>query len=387
MKYKIDKTTHVSAYLQLYRQIREDITRDILHFGERMPSKRMLAEDTGVSVITVEHAYALLLDEGYLESRERSGYYVIYRETDMFPVAGSRQSADMRKNGNKEQKETGEKDLVRGQQKRQANSTAEEHFPFAGYARTMRKVLTAYGEKILVKSPNQGLPELRQAIADYLARSRGILVRPEQIVIGSGAEYLYSLIVQIMGRNVLYGLEFPSYNKIARVYQANGAACEFLTLGEEGIRSEELARSKAGVLHVTPFNSYPTGITASASKRHEYVRWAISRGAVIVEDDFDSEFSGLTKAEDTLFSLEPKKTVIYMNTFSRSIAPSVRAGYMVLPEERADEFLEKISFYSCTVPVFDQYVLAEVLAGGDFERHINRVRRLRRRKEQSGRKS
>ena len=129
---------------------------------------------------------------------------------------------------------------------------------------------------------------------------------------------------------------------------------------------------------MTPFNSYPTGITASASKRHEYVHWAETRNTVIVEDDFDSEFSGLTKAEDTLFSLEPEKTVIYMNTFSKSIAPSIRAGYMVLPEKRVSEFLEKISFYSCTVPVFDQYVLAECISGGEFERHINRVRRKRR---------
>ena len=363
MKYKIDKTEHSPAYLQLYRQIRDDITRQIFRFGDKMPSKRMIAEDTGVSVITAEHAYELLLDEGYLESRERSGYYVVYREADVFPVAD--------KNG-RERRKPGNSD------RRWMNTEEREDFPFPGYARIMRRVITEYGERIMVKSPNQGLPELRRAIADYLARSRGILVGPEQIVIGSGAEYLYSLIVQILGRNVVYGLESPSYAKIAKVYQANGATCEFLPLGEEGILSEALSRTSAGVLHVTPFNSYPTGITASASKRHEYVHWAETRNTVIVEDDFDSEFSGLTKAEDTLFSLEPEKTVIYMNTFSKSIAPSIRAGYMVLPEKRVSEFLEKISFYSCTVPVFDQYVLAECISGGEFERHINRVRRKRR---------
>ena len=363
MKYKIDKTEHSPAYLQLYRQIRDDITRQIFRFGDKMPSKRMIAEDTGVSVITAEHAYELLLDEGYLESRERSGYYVVYREADVFPVADEN-GRERRKPGNSD--------------RRWMNTEEREDFPFSGYARIMRRVITEYGERIMVKSPNQGLPELRRAIADYLARSRGILVGSEQIVIGSGAEYLYSLIVQILGRNVIYGLESPSYAKIAKVYQANGATCEFLPLGEEGILSEALSRTSAGVLHVTPFNSYPTGITASASKRHEYVHWAETRNTVIVEDDFDSEFSGLTKAEDTLFSLEPEKTVIYMNTFSKSIAPSIRAGYMVLPEKRVSEFLEKISFYSCTVPVFDQYVLAECISGGEFERHINRVRRKRR---------
>ena len=363
MKYKIDKTEHSPAYLQLYRQIRDDITRQIFRFGDKMPSKRMIAEDTGVSVITAEHAYELLLDEGYLESRERSGYYVVYREADVFPVAD--------KNG-RERRKPGNSD------RRWMNTEEREDGAFSGYTRIRRRLITEGGERIRGKSPNQGLPELRRAIADYLARSRGILVGPEQIVIGSGAEYLYSLIVQILGRNVVYGLESPSYAKIAKVYQANGATCEFLPLGEEGILSEALSRTSAGVLHVTPFNSYPTGITASASKRHEYVHWAETRNTVIVEDDFDSEFSGLTKAEDTLFSLEPEKTVIYMNTFSKSIAPSIRAGYMVLPEKRVSEFLEKISFYSCTVPVFDQYVLAECISGGEFERHINRVRRKRR---------
>ena len=355
MKYRIEKDSPQSAYLQLYHQLRGDIVSGVYPNGKKLPSKRLLAEQTGVSVITVEHAYAILCDEGYLEPRERSGYFVSYSAADCFPVA--------------------EPDSVR--QLPSARDLADD-FSFSVLAKTMRRVLSEYGESILVKSPNNGCTELRKAIAAYLARCRGINVAPSQIVIGSGAEYLYGLIVQLLGRERVFALENPSYEKIRRVYLANGVTCDMLRLGSDGIRTSELARTDASVLHVTPFHSFPSGITASAGKRSEYIRWAHSRGGYIVEDDFDSEFTLSSKAEDTLFSLEPKRSVLYLNTFSKTIAPSMRLGYMVLPESLTDAFEQSVGFYSCTVPVFEQYVLAELLSNGDFERHINRVRRRRR---------
>ncbi len=355
MKYRIEKDSPQSAYLQLYHQLRGDIVSGVYPNGKKLPSKRLLAEQTGVSVITVEHAYAILCDEGYLEPRERSGYFVSYSAADCFPVA--------------------EPDSVR--QLPSARDLADD-FPFSVLAKTMRRVLSEYGESILVKSPNNGCTELRKAIAAYLARCRGINVAPSQIVIGSGAEYLYGLIVQLLGRERVFALENPSYEKIRRVYLANGVTCDMLRLGSDGIRTSELARTDASALHVTPFHSFPSGITASAGKRSEYIRWAHSRGGYIVEDDFDSEFTLSSKAEDTLFSLEPKRSVLYLNTFSKTIAPSMRLGYMVLPESLTDAFEQSVGFYSCTVPVFEQYVLAELLSNGDFERHINRVRRRRR---------
>ena len=355
MKYRIEKDSPQSAYLQLYHQLRGDIVSGVYPNGKKLPSKRLLAEQTGVSVITVEHAYAILCDEGYLEPRERSGYFVSYSAADCFPVA--------------------EPDSVR--QLPSARDLADD-FPFSVLAKTMRRVLSEYGESILVKSPNNGCTELRKAIAAYLARCRGINVAPSQIVIGSGAEYLYGLIVQLLGRERVFALENPSYEKIRRVYLASGVTCDMLRLGSDGIRTSELARTGASVLHVTPFHSFPSGITASAGKRSEYIRWAHSRGGYIVEDDFDSEFTLSSKAEDTLFSLEPKRSVLYLNTFSKTIAPSMRLGYMVLPESLTDAFEQSVGFYSCTVPVFEQYVLAELLSNGDFERHINRVRRRRR---------
>ena len=296
------------AYMALYARVREAITGGIYRWGGKLPSKRAMAERYGVSVITVEHAYALLTEEGYVEPRERSGYFIIYKEEDAFPVG------------------------YRGKEVNPVlhSETDEEVFPFSVYAKTARTVLSKWGEKVLARSPNQGTAELRNALCDYLARSRNIIVSPQQICIGSGAEYLYSLVVQALGRERLVAVEDPCYEKIRQVYRAHGIRTESLRLGDKGILTEELKRAGARVLHLTPFHSYPSGITANASKRREYIRWAEERFGLIIEDDFDSEFTLLSKAEDTLFSLAPHGPVVYMNTFSRTIAPSVRVAYLVL---------------------------------------------------------
>lgn len=352
MNYHIDKQQG-KAYMQLYLALRRDIVEGIYPYGTRLPSKRLLAEEAGVSVITVEHAYNILADEGYIESRERSGYFAVYRERDFSNVARPALAL-----------------------KRTNVHTAGGDFPFGVLSKTMRRVLADYGERILVKSPNHGCPELRSAVANYLKRSAGMNVRAEQVIIGSGAEYLYSLIAQLLS-GYRFALESPSYDKIRRVYTACGSAYEMLKMGSDGIRSEELEKSKAQVLHITPFHSYPSGVTATVSKRKEYIVWAAVRDGYIIEDNFDSELTVSSKSEDTVFSMAENR-VIYLNTFSSTVAPAIRVGYMVLPEGLLAQFEKKLGFYSCTVPVFEQYVLAELIDKGDFERHIHRVRRARR---------
>lgn len=383
MKYRIHENDRAPAYMQLYLQLRDDIVSGVYPYGSRLPSRRLTAAEIGVSVITVSHAYEILCDEGYAESRERSGYYVIYRDSEVFSAP------DIQAYFSSDGEHTTEENVnirmfsesENGEDLHEKNDS-DEDMPYTILARTMRKVLTVRGEKILDEAPGGGLAELRIAIASYLNRSRGIRVQPDQIIIGSGAEYLYSLIVQILGHDRVIALEDPSYVKIRKMYEANGVRCELLKMGEEGIESGELAGSAASVLHVTPFNSFPSGVTASASKRREYISWAEKRNGFIIEDDFDSEYTVSTKAEDTLFSLEPERTVFYLNTFSRTIAPSLRVGYMILPEKMLNTYRERVGFYANTVPAFEQYVIAELINNGDFERHINRVRRKRRRQKE-----
>ena len=353
MKYKIDKSIR-PVYLQIYKQIKDDIISGNYPYNTKLPSKRLLADETETSTVTVEHAYALLCDEGYVESRERSGFFVSFRNTDGFalPSAG---------------------EIVRGTVS--GDHPASPAFPFSVLAKTMRSVISDLGEAILEKSQNKGCPELRLAIKHYLAKNRGICVDIEQIVIGSGAEYLYGLIIELLGRGRTYGIEYPSYEKIEQVYRACEVPFEPLPLSNDGIDSTALSCTEASVLHTTPYRSYPTGVSASANKRHEYIRWSNAGGRYIIEDDFESEFSVSTKPEDTLFALSQKDNVIYLNTFSKTVSPSLRVGYMVLPKRLVEDFDSRLGFYSCTVPTFEQYVIARLLQNGDFERHVNRVRR------------
>ena len=357
MHYHIDKTAAQSAYLQLYHQLRRDIVSGVYPLGTKMPSKRLIATETGVSVITVEHALAILCDEGYLESRERSGFFVSFAAADCFPVSET---------------ETERRTTV--------SHGTEDEFPFPSLAKTMRRVLSEYGESILVKSPNNGCAELRGTIAAYLSRSRGISVQPGQIVIGSGAEYLYGLIVQLLGRERAFALEDPSYDKIRRVYQAHGVTCEMLRLGSDGIRSDELTRASATVLHVTPFHSFPSQVTASAGKRREYLRWAEERGGYIVEDDFDSEFSVSSKSEDTLFALEPERSVIYMNTFSKTLAPGLRVGYLLGPSEVVAKAVVGLQTSTVHTNIWAQMLTYRFLTTVDFDEHLKRLREIYRHK-------
>ena len=343
-------------YIDLYKTLRKDIVDGRYRFKEKMPSKRLLASSMGISLLTVEHSYALLVEEGYIEGRERSGYYVSYRDGLLFPVE-EQQGLPL---------------------KAHFQSKDKEEMGYSVIAKTVRKVLSKYGEEILSPSESRGKSFLRKALKEYLRRARGIFVEERQILIGSGAEQLYTLLVQILGREESFAVEFPSYEKMQKIYQANGIRLEFLEMGKNGIHSSALQMAKSKVLHVTPFHSFPTGVTATASKRKEYLDYAKRNQAYIIEDDYDSEFSALGKPEDSLFSMDNRESVYYINSFSKTIGPAFRMAYLLLPAKRAEEDLKKISFYSCSVPVLEQCILTELLQSGEFERHINRIKRRRR---------
>lgn len=347
------------AYLQLYTMLKKDIVSGLYPFGSRLPSKRSIEQEGYFSMITIEHAYSLLVEEGYVEPREKSGYFVIYRSTDNILMG---------------------EDITSGQGPSSSYKKSEVSFPFTNYAKAARKVLTDYGNSLFIKSENNGSPILRRAISNYLAKAKNISVSPDRILIGSGSEYLYGLIVLMFGREHVYGIEDPCYHMIKDSYLSQGVELLELKLGKNGIHSKDLMDTRADILHVTPFHSYPSGITASISKRHEYVKWADESGHFMIEDDFSSEFSVATNSQDTLFSISGGKSILYLNTFSETIAPSIRIGYMVFPEDMDKAKIELVSRLSCTVPLFDQYILAELLNNGSFERHINKVRRYLRKR-------
>lgn len=372
--YQMEERNKEAKYYYLYKKLKNDILCGNFQKGEKLPSKRSFAEHLGVSLITVENAYQLLKDEGYIETRERSGYYVC---------------------------EIGAKDYVRVNEERlcllpeklgERGSALDSEwdssalFPTSVYFKTIRNTISEYGEALLEKTPSEGCAILRNSIAQYLLRYRGVFAQPSQIIIGSGAEHLYGVVVRLLGNDNVFALEDPSYEQIQKVYEGMGVCCELLPMGEDGIKAEALQWTQADVLHVTPFHSYPSGVTASIGKRYEYLEWAATHKKAgvacnrnerryIIEDDFDSEFFMPGKPINTLFMLDTNQTVIYINTFSKSLSPAMRMGYMILPEHLLERYEECFGGLSCTVPVLEQYALAEFINKGYFEQHLNRVRR------------
>jgi len=354
-----------NKYLSIYERVRDDIVSGIYAKNSKLPSKRTMADEYGVSVITVEHAYELLSEEGYILPMEKKGYYVIYAPDSFFEVA-----SEMPKDSNVQLKSPVKSAFI--------NKFDDYELSFSQYARMMRRVISIYGEELTLKSPGFGTDHMRMTLAAYLRRSRRIDVDYNRIIIGSGAEYLYSMIVKVLGRNITYGIENPSYEKIGYVYKSEGVRCRLLNLGNDGIESNALWKSDVNVLHITPYRSYPSGVTATASKKHEYLKWCNEKNAIIIEDDFESEFSPSRRPEETVFYLNHGKNVIYVNTFTKTIGSFIRTAYMVLPENLVPVFNERMSYCACTVPTPEQYVISELIDSGEFERHINRVRRKKR---------
>lgn len=361
MSKRIDFSHGKPIYIRIYERFRDEIISGVYRYGEKLPSKRTISMEYDVSVISTEHALALLEEEGYVESAERRGYFVTYKKSDAFFSHTTENLFAL-------------------------PSVSDEpqgaYFPFSVLAKAMRKVLSDYGELLYVKCPSKGAAVLRESISRFLLRNKNIKAAPEQIVIGSGAEWLYMMIVQIAGKDKIIATEDPSYEKIAMIYKANGARTEPLRLGSDGILTSELKRSRADLLHVTPYRSYPTGITTSGAKKREYLEWADAGDRLIIEDDYLSEYSVSMKPEETIFSIDPGKKVIYVNSFAQTVCPTIRVGYAVLPESLLGIYDDAVGFYSSPVPAFEQYVLAEIIGNGDFERHLNRVRRKRRNGEQ-----
>jgi GntR family transcriptional regulator/MocR family aminotransferase len=351
--------TDKNKYYSLYSCIREDILNGNIKSGEKLPSKRTLAENLSISVITVQTAYDQLLAEGYITSKERSGYFVADLNVDFY---GERVSTPLPPKKKNEYKV----DFVSG-------STPVELFPFSVWARLMRATLSDEGEHLLERVPCDGDSQLKQAIADYLYRCRGVKVDAQYIVVGAGAEYLYGLIVQLLGKDKVYAVENPGYGKISSTYNLYGAKCAYIDVGWHGVDCNKVISSDADVLHISPSHQYPTGAVMPAVNRVKLINWAVECNKYIIEDDYDSEFRLCGKPLQAMIGLN-KDRVIYLNTFSKSLAPSMRMGYMVLPPVLYAKYIQLFGKSANVVPVFEQKTLANMLNSGNFERHINRLK-------------
>lgn len=379
LTYELDRTRAVPLYDQLYRYIRADIEQGALASGARLPSKRALARHLGVSLITVEGAFAQLVAEGYVVAKERAGHFVAPFEGTTAPARPTRSK------GASPHPALSETDAPPAAATPDppaswladlTGATAPTGlFPYQHWTRTLRAVLADESEAtLLAASEPQGSLPLRRAIAGHLRGFRGLDATPDQIVIGAGAQVLYQLIAQLLGPRACIALEDPGYPRLVRIYEASGMRTCAVPPLTSARALEQLTTTDATAVHCMPSHHFPTGATMPAPVRQALVGWADAvPGRIIIEDDYDCEFRMQGKPIPPLAARSPHQ-VIYLNTFTKSLGAAFRIGYMVLPPELAERFRTQLGFYSCTVGGLDQATLRRFMETGAYERHCNRLR-------------
>ncbi len=353
-----------SLYEYLYKCIKQDILNGTLAPGDRLPSKRSFASHLNLSTITIENAYAQLLAEGYIYSIPKKGYYA----ADISVGAAQTPRAPLPEPITEQARGAYFADFTSSQ-------THPGTFPFSTWAKLLREVIGSHRPELMEKSPSGGVLPLRQSIASHLKEFRGMAVRPEQIIVGAGTEYLYGLLIQLLGHEKIYGVEDPGYQKIPAIYQSNQVACRHIPMDKHGICISQLKEQGVDIVHISPSHHFPTGIVTPIGRRYGLLSWAAEKdGRYIIEDDYDCEFRFMGKPIPSLQSIDVMEKVIYMNTFTKTLTSTIRISYMVLPAHLMERFHQSMGFYSCTVSNFEQYTLARFLQDGHFERHINRMR-------------
>lgn len=381
--YAFDEKSKVSLYEQLYRYIKEDILNGTLPPHTMLPSKRAFSKQLCVSIVTVETSYNQLISEGFIYSLPRKGFFVSdigantimsepldRKKKDSFSKAGDPAPSDI------EKKAAYFADFS-------SNATDPDSFPFTIWAKITRQILAEDQHLLMANPPFNGLYELRSAIAEYLLEFRGMQVHPENLIIGAGTETMYNLLIQLLGHDKVYATEDPGYEKIAKILMSNEVPHVKVPLDEYGIYPSALEEKKVEVVHSTPSHHFPTGITMPIKRRHELLNWANddpTGNRYIIEDDYDSEFRLQGRPIPSLYSIDRSDRVIYMNTFTKSLASTIRVSYMILPEHLMQLYREKMSFYTCTVSTFEQLTLALLISEGHYEKHINRMRTASRKK-------
>lgn len=368
-------------YEQIYQYIKDEIRKGNIRPEKQLPSSRELAKSLKVSRSTTQLAYEQLVSEGYLEAVPRKGYFAASLDGIFPPVARSNAAwTDQEKElsaGVKQENARGQLFHEKFEVDFSPRGIDLEGFPYATWRKISRAVLKEEDRDLFLKGEPQGDLILREAIRDYLHAARGVNCDVSQIVIGAGNEYLLMLLSQLIGKDAVIAMENPTYRQAYRVLSGVGHKVLPVGIDKNGFCVKELAGQDVQAAYVMPSHQFPTGIVMPVRRRQELLSWAgEENGRYLIEDDYDSEFRYKGKPIPALQGMDQNGRVIYMGTFSKAIAPAIRVGYMVLPETLLSVYLEKGRFYSSTVSRVDQRILASFIAGGYFERHLNRMREI-----------
>ena len=362
----LQSKSKMPLYEQIYRYIKREIQEGRIASGEKLPSTRALCRHLEVSRSTVEMAYEQLLSEGYIEARACRGYYAarldgLYQLTELDPVKSEKKNFDHKKF---------DYDFT-------PNGVDLKSFPYNIWRRLSRECLIDDRAELFRLGDPRGEYGLRNAICSYLHQARGVNCTPEQIIVGAGSDYLLMLLAAVMGQGHRVALENPTYRQAYRLFENLAYEVRTVDLDEKGMRVDELEKTGADIAFVMPSHQYPLGVVMPLGRRMELLKWANEeKNRYIIEDDYDSEFRYKGKPIPALQGYDACGKVIYVGTFSKSIAPSIRMSYMVLPEPLLHRYEKRCSFISSTVSKVDQLILQKFIEEGYFERHLNKTRAL-----------
>lgn len=354
-----------SLYEQIYLYIRDEIRKGNLKCGTKLPSTRVLCAHLQVSRSTVQMAYDQLLSEGYIESSACRGYFV----ADVEGLYNVKLSAEEVHFAAVEEKDCRFDFSPYGID---LNS-----FPFNNWRKITKNVLVDDNKELFSRGDPQGEEEFRRTISNYLYQSRGVVAKPQNIIVGAGNEYLLMLLNQLLAGKKVFAMENPTYRQTYRILQSLGEQVVTVFQDKNGISVDSLMESGANIAYVMPSHQYPLGVVMPMKRRMELLKWANeAKERYIIEDDYDSEFRYRGKPIPALCGFDKEQKVIYIGTFSKAIAPAIRMSYMLLPDELMRQYHERMGFYSCTVSRIDQIVVKDFMESGYYEKHLNKMRAL-----------
>lgn len=377
----LDTKAEVPLYEQICEYFKQEIQEGRLAAGMRLPSSRALAGNLAVSRSTVDLAYDQLVSEGYIESVPCKGYYVCHIE-GLYYGTGKRQ--EVQETENHTLPEEGSEDSLHraliqaggASYDFALNGIAPGSFPHNAWRRLSRQVLTDAQDSLFALGDPCGELSLREAVSEYLYRARGVHCEPEQILVGAGNDYLLMLLCIILGRNRRIAMENPTYRSAWHDFGHMGFERCIVKRDEQGIDVKDLEKTGADMVYVMPSHQFPMGTVMPLKRRLSLLKWAGRGERYIIEDDYDSEFRYKGKPIPALQGFDKEERVIYLGTFSKSIAPSIRISYMVLPKKLMQRYLSGEDPFSVTVSRADQKILELFLRNGHYERHLNRMRSL-----------
>ncbi|MGF6375999.1 GntR family transcriptional regulator/MocR family aminotransferase [Clostridiales Family XIII bacterium PM5-7] len=360
---QFDHNSSDALYIQLYKYLKKEITCGNIIAGEKLPSLRKLSKDLGISVTTTELAYSQLLVEGYVTSKPQSGYYASEiadnPSEEMSLSQGAVEFEDFTFDASQYKY-----DLA--------------CFDFVKWKKCTSKVINEFPHLLLFESDPQGEAALRYEISKYVYTSRGVVCRPEQVVISAGTQQLTSHLCRVLKKMNIHHVatEDPGYLPVQNIFRDHGFNITKVGVGDDGIMIDKLPTNISSAVYVSPSNQFPTGSVMPVGRRYQLLQWAKDNHSIILEDDYDSELRYFGKPVPALQGLDKNSRVVYLGSFSSTLFPAIKISYMVLPQEMADIFATIKRDYTQTCSKMEQLTLALFMEDGLYYTNIKKLRNL-----------